>query len=147
MRIISYKRSKEVRRKKFTDQETEILLKNENILSVSDTNIKYCPEFKLKAIKEYNDGKFPMQIFMDAGINIEIIGSENPGRCVDRWRRTYKTQGEKGILEEQRGKTGRPRIRELSIEEKLKKAEARITYLEAENDFLKKLKALERGLI
>lgn len=134
-------------RKKYTDQEKEILLKNENIISVSDTNIKYCPKYKLKAIKEYNKGNFPMQIFMQAGINIKIIGSENPGRCIDRWKKTYKNQGAKGILEEQRGKTGRPRIKPLSTEEELKRIKARNAYLEAENDFLKKLKALEGGLI
>jgi transposase len=33
---------------------------------------------------------------------------------------------------------------ELSAAEKLKRAEARIKLLEAENDFLKKLEALER---
>ena len=139
-----------MKRKKFTDQEKKILLKNENILDVSDTNIKYCPKFKLKTIKEYNNGKFPKQIFMDAGINIEIIGSENPGRSIDRWKRTYKNQGEKGILEEQRGKSingGRPRIKELTSEEKIKKIESRNAYLEAENDFLKKLKGLEGRLI
>jgi hypothetical protein len=136
-----------MKRKKFTDEEKEILLKNDNVLDVSNTNIKYCPKYKLKAIKEYNNGKFPMQIFTEAGINIEIIGSENPGRCVDRWKKTYKNQGEKGILEEQRGKTGRPRIKPLSAEEEIKRIKARNAYLEAENDFLKKLKALERGLM
>lgn len=147
MRIISLKRSKQVKRKKFTDQETEILLKNPNILKVGKSNLTYCPEFKLKAIKEYNNGKFPVQIFIDAGINIDILGSENPGRCLNRWRKTYNNQGRASLLDENRGKTGRPRVRELSTEEQLKRAEARIAYLKVENDFLKKLKALERGLI
>ncbi|QIZ05344.1 hypothetical protein HFZ78_23760 [Priestia megaterium] len=40
--------------------------------------------------------------------------------------------------------SGRPSSKELSVEEKLKKAEARIKLLEAENDFLKKLEELER---
>ncbi|PKH36178.1 transposase, partial [Planococcus sp. MB-3u-09] len=48
--------------------------------------------------------------------------------------------------EERRGKgsTGRPSTEELSAEKKLEKAEARIKYLEAENELLKKLEALER---
>jgi transposase len=136
-----------VKRKKFTDQEKEILLQNQNILKIRDSKITYKSEFKLKAIKEYNKGKFPMQIFVDAGINIGILGSENPGRCLDRWRRTFKKHGEIGLLDEQRGKTGRPRIKELSTDEQLKKAKERIAYLEAENDFLKKLKALKGGLV
>ncbi|RCW48613.1 hypothetical protein [Paenibacillus prosopidis] len=45
-----------------------------------------------------------------------------------------------------RGKasTGRPSSKELSTEEKLKRAEAKIKLLEVENEFLKKLEALER---
>ncbi len=39
---------------------------------------------------------------------------------------------------------GRPQTNNLSTEEKLKRAEARIKLLEAENDFLKKLEALEK---
>jgi hypothetical protein len=134
-------------RKKFTDQEKEDLLENPNISKMGDFNITYCPNFKLKAIKEHSNGKMPMQIFIDAGINLDIVGRETPKGCLKRWQKIFKHHGEIELLEEQRGKTGRPRIKELSIEEKLKQAEARIAYLKAENDFLKKLKAAERGLI
>jgi len=50
------------------------------------------------------------------------------------------------LFEERRGKnsTVRRPTGELSIEEKLKRAEAKIKLLEAENDLLKKLEALER---
>ncbi|MNY71589.1 hypothetical protein D3C86_2099640 [compost metagenome] len=49
-------------------------------------------------------------------------------------------------MEERRGKgsTGRRAAVEMSIEEKLKQAEARIKLLEVENEFLKKLEALEK---
>lgn len=50
------------------------------------------------------------------------------------------------MIEERRGKssTGRKSEGELSAEEKLRRAEARIRLLEAENELLKKLEALER---
>lgn len=131
-----------MKRKGYTDQEKEILLKNENILSVSSTNIKYCPRFKLRAVTEYYEGVSPIQIFINSGINIEIIGRENPQRCLKRWKNIFKKNGKKGLLEEQRGKSqrgGRPRTKPLT----LKEAEARIALLEAENEFLKKLKDLE----
>lgn len=53
---------------------------------------------------------------------------------------------EAGLLEERRGKgsSGRPVSRELSDQEKLRLAEARIKLLEAENELLKKLEAIER---
>lgn len=54
--------------------------------------------------------------------------------------------GEEGFYTEHRGKgsTGRPTKKSKSTEEKLKKAEARIAFLEAELTFLKKLEELER---
>ncbi|MEH7012548.1 IS3 family transposase, partial [Neobacillus niacini] len=71
---------------------------------------------------------------------------DQPKRCLQRWRETFEKFGELGLQTERRGKasTGRPSSKELSVEEKLKKAEARIKFLEAENDFLKKLEELER---
>jgi transposase len=58
----------------------------------------------------------------------------------------YEGRGkQKGLLEDQRGKwsSGRPVV-DLTVEKKLERAEARIKLLEAENDFLKKLEAIER---
>ncbi|MGJ9385547.1 hypothetical protein [Salipaludibacillus sp. CF4.18] len=66
--------------------------------------------------------------------------------CLRRWRDTFEQFGEVGFEKERRGKgsAGLPSSKTLSAEEKLKKAETRIKYLEAENDFLKKLEERER---
>lgn len=135
----------QLKKNKYTDQEKEILLKNPNILAVNDTNIKYCPKFKLKAVKEHENGKLPMQIFIDAQIDIKILGPANPTKCLVRWNKTYREKGEKGILENQRAKKSKSVTKELTIEEQFENAKVRIAYLEEENDFLKKLKALEGG--
>jgi hypothetical protein len=75
-----------------------------------------------------------------------VIGSEKPKQCLKRWRKTFNQFGEDGFLTERRGKgsTGRPSSKQLTAEESLRKAEARIKYLEAELEFLKKLDELER---
>ena len=136
--------------KKYTDQEKEILSKNHNIIKVGERNITYSKEFQIRAIKEHENGKTPIQIFNEADINISILGSENPKSCIKRWKKIYRKLGEKGLLEDKRGQGkggGRPRIKELTPEEELKRAKARIAYLEAENEYLKKLEELERRLI
>lgn len=46
-----------------------------------------------------------------------------------------------------RNTTGRPLNRELTVEEKLRRAEARVRYLEKENELLKKLGAIERSVV
>ena len=130
----------------FSEYQIKELEKNPNVLRVSTRSISYEPDFKVKAVKEYQVGKSPTQIFIENDLNIEVIGKDQPKRCLQRWRETFEKFGELGLQTERRGKasTGRPSSKELSVEEKLKKAEARIKFLEAENDLLKKLEELER---
>lgn len=122
------------------------LEKNPNVLRVTDQAITYHPDFKVKAVLENIKGESPARIFMDHGFDLDIIGKGLPRKRLYRWRKIYNESGELGLTIDSRGKTRTERSpsKELSIEEKLKKAEARIKYLEVENNFLKKLEELER---
>ncbi|KTD83248.1 transposase [Paenibacillus etheri] len=130
----------------FNENEIKQLENNPNVENVTEKSITYSPTFKLAAVKAYKEGQAPMEIFLSAGFNVDIIGRKKPKHCLTRWRNTYNAMGEVGLLEEQRGKgsPGRRPAGELSTEEKLKRAEVRIKLLEMENDFLKKLEALEK---
>ncbi|WP_099049187.1 IS3 family transposase [Cytobacillus oceanisediminis] len=124
----------------YNELQMKELEKNPNVLRASERSISYSSEFKIKAVAEYKSGKTPSQIFIEQGFDLEMIGKEQPKRCLKRWRETFERFGEEGFLTERRGKgsTGRPSSKQLSIEEKLRKAEARIKFLEAENGLLKK---------
>jgi transposase-like protein len=130
---------------RFSESQIRQIEVNANVLHVSERSITYQPSFKLAAVKAYLEGKGPADIFKEAGFNLEIIGRDIPNGCLKRWRKTFASQGETGLLEERRGKgsPGRP-VMEVSVEKRLAQAEARIKLLEAENDFLKKLEALEK---
>ncbi len=130
----------------FNEFQIKQLEANPNVSHVSDRSISYHPDFKKKAVEELRAGKGPTQIFLDHGFDIEMIGKDKPKQCLRRWRKAFEQYGNDGFDHERRGKgsSGRPVSRKLSVEEKLKKAEARIKFLEAENDFLKKLEELER---
>lgn len=83
---------------------------------------------------------------MKAGFDLDMIGKQTPNEALKRWRKTYRIYGEEGLLNERRGKSnlgGRPK-KDDSVERRLARAEARIKYLTAENELLKKLEALER---
>ena len=131
---------------RFSKEEQALLLKNKNVAKVTDRSITYSNVFKVSAIESYAKGKFPAEIFREAGFDLNIIGNENPGRSLDRWKRTYLTIGENGLTGERRGRggMGRPQNSEMSLEERLIAAEAKLAYLEMENEFLKKLDELER---
>jgi len=130
----------------FNEYEINRLEKNPHVKNVSDRSISYHPDFKLAAVKENLKGKGPTQIFIEHGFDLSLIGKEKAKQCLRRWRNTYKSFGEDGFYSERRGlgSTGRPSSKEETAETKLKKAESRIKYLEAELDFLKKLEELER---
>lgn len=130
----------------FTTTQIKLLESNPNIENVSERAISYKSEFKLHAVQAYKSGRTPMQIFVEAGFEVAIIGAKNPYKCLERWKKSYRSFGEEGLLMNRRGKasTGRPASKELSTEDKLKRAEAKIKLLEVENEFLKKLEALER---
>ncbi len=139
-----------MKRKKFSDQDKLELLKSSAILKVSDTNVSYSTSFKLQAIEEYFNGKPPLKIFIEAGINVNILGRENPEKCLFRWRKKAKNYGKETLLENWTGTTkgyGRPRSRFNSAEDEIKFLKAQNEYLKEENDFLKKLEALEREVM
>lgn len=120
---------------------------NKNVLRVGETQITYNPDFKVEAVHaNLVEGRPPHLIFVDAGFDLDLIGRETPKRCLERWRAVFKQYGEQGLRNDQRGKDakGRPLERELTVEEKLRRAEARVNYLERENELLKKFRALER---
>ncbi|WP_242142148.1 MULTISPECIES: HTH domain-containing protein [unclassified Bacillus cereus group] len=127
----------------FHELQRKQLKKNGNVVTVSECSIRYCPDFKVRAVKENQQGKGPNQIFLENGFSLDIIGKEKPNQCLKRWRKTYEQFGEEGFYTERRGKGSTGSSKSLSSDDKLKKAEARIAFLEAELEFLKKLDELE----
>jgi hypothetical protein len=113
-----------MKKKLFTDQEREKLDNNPYVKSVSKVSVFYTQEFKEKAVFEHSRGKTAKQIFIDAGINLDVVGERSPIDCLSEWRKN-------------------DRMRNQSYRD-LIQAQAKIAYLEAENELLKKLEALEK---
>jgi transposase-like protein len=132
-------------KKLFSDSEVKLLSKNKYVTKVSNKAITYSFEFKKRFVEEYNNGKLPRVIFEEAGFNIEMVGMKRIETARKRWRKAFKVNGELGLKDSRKGKSGRPLERKLSDPEKIKRLEAQIKYLEIENEFLKKLDEIERG--
>lgn len=134
-----------MKRKPYTVQEKEELLKSEAIEKVANSSATYTKEFKVFAVGEYITGKTPLQIFIEAGINVNILGREQPNRCIARWRKIHNKYGINGLLQENRGigSSGRPSKKILTTEEKLAKLERENEILKEQVHFLKKLRGWE----
>lgn len=133
-------------KKLFTEKEIEKLCKNPYVKTVSRKSITYTDEFKEIFIGQFGKGKFPREIFEECGFDIEIIGIERVNASARRWKAAYRKDGVLGLRDTRIGNSGRPRDRELSIEEKYERLEAENNLLKAENELLKKIRFAERGL-
>lgn len=89
--------------RRFTDEQRRRLGQNPYILNVSEKSITYDPAFKLAAVKAYEEGLSPMEIFLQAGFDVDLIGHRKPKACLKRWRDIYAAHGPAGLLEERRG--------------------------------------------
>jgi len=128
---------------RFSNEQIKALLKNPNMEGCSRKSIKYSKDFKIAAVKEWQAGISPQQIFMQAGFDIYAIGKKKPKDCLLRWRRIFNERGVKGLKIDGRGQGksgGRPKKNWQNSKEKIEYLETEIAYLKAENDFLAKLR-------
>ena len=128
----------------FNDKKIKVLAKNPNVLRVSDKAITYSEEFKNKFIVENSKGVLPRKIFEDNGFDIEIIGLKRIEQSASRWRKKYADMGVLGLKDSRTSNSGRPLLRELTAQEEIERLKAKISLLEIENEFLKKLDEIER---
>ena len=127
----------------FNKKQMDKLLQNPNVDKCSEKSISYSKSFKVKAVKEWEAGVSPQEIFRQAGFNVSVIGLDKPKQCLKRWRRTLREKGVNSLKTETRGKGGgggRKKAKWKNDKEKIKYLEAEVDYLKAENDFLVKLR-------
>lgn len=133
-------------KKYYSEDVIKLLIKNINIEKMTNNSIIFTKEFKLYAVREnLEKGRFPKDIFLEAGIDLKIIGFDKPKDCLRRWRKIYLKQGEASLVSKSSRELNLKK--KTNIKDELKRAKARIKYLEMENNFLKKIDALERTVI
>ena len=131
-------------KRKLTEGQIEKLLNNVNVARCSAKSVSYAKEFKLLAIKQYDNGWPAVRIFQEAGFDLRLFEDDLPRACLTRWRRKYRTKGDIGLCNDERGRSnrgGRPKTKGLTDADRIKRLEIENAYLKAENDFLAKLRA------
>ncbi len=126
----------------FTEEQIDDLLRNKNIKRCSERSITFSTDFKTNAVKLYEQGLTSTEIFRQAGFDLNMTGRDTPKDCLRRWNKIVRKKGLKG-LSEVRGKKsrGRPKTKNLTKTDTIKRLEAEVAYLKLENDFLAKLRA------
>jgi transposase-like protein len=116
--------------------------KNPYVLSCTGRSIIYTYEFKKRALELHADGVSSKEIWRRAGFD---IGNWKKNYCKDTikcWKGIVRKKGFEG-LSKLRGSqaTGRRKMKGLTDADKIRRLELQVRYLEAENDFLAKLRA------
>ena len=114
-------------------------------------NTKYSPEFKISVIMDMRENHLG---YRETARKYGLVTSSMGGAIstLHRWERIYLEEGAAGLMTERRGRkiTSRPRKQPLdkAVKEDLiaenQRLKERIQYLEAENEYIKKLSALVR---
>lgn len=110
------------KQKSLTEQEINELLQSKFVEKVFANRIIYTNEFKIMALEEYRRGLAPVEIFVNAGINMELVGRKNAVNLLLKW-----------------SKEGVKTSKQISLEQEIEELKAQNAYLKAENEFLKKL--------
>ena len=117
------------KQKCLTDEQIKDLLNSKYVEKVFSNRIIYTNEFKNMALMQYRNGLPPVEIFINAGLNLELIGRKNAVNLILKWNNEgIKTDAQ------------------LSIEKQLEYLQAENAYLKAENEYLKKLSWIVCGL-
>jgi|GEM_PF-69378 len=130
----------------FTDLEVAELSRNKYVKKVSNKAITYSNDFKLLFVTAYENGKTSRQIFEENDFDTEIIGIKRIDSSSSRWRAAYKNDGILGLEDTRSIKSGRSLSGDLSVDERLERAEAKILFQERQIELLKKLDVKERSV-
>lgn len=131
-------------RRTFTKEQMKRLSKNRNVRRCGTKSVRYTRSFKASALSQYNEeGLSAVEIFEGAGFDLAAIGVRAPNRLMNQWNTALRPRrGQESALQGQdRAEIAMKRIKNGREMRTLK---AKVTYLEAENHFLKKLRAGKR---
>jgi hypothetical protein len=122
----------------FSKEQIAGLRKHPCIFGISEKLVSYTYEFKRRALELHAEGISPNEIWKRAGFDVAIWKKGYCGWTIKDWKRLVRRGGLQrlvnlGGIQSDRGSKDE--------KEKMKRLTLQVKYLEAENDFLAKLRA------
>jgi transposase-like protein len=117
-------------RRKLTESQARALSGNRNVARVGHASVMYARTFKQEAMRLYGEGGLSaVEIFRNAGIDLEAIGKRTPNRLMNQWRKALRAGPERLA-----DPLGHPN-------NNLEMLRTQVAYLKAENHFLAQARA------
>ena len=123
----------------FSIEDIAKLRQNPNVFSCTERSINYTYEFKKRALELHAEGVYAREIWKRTGFDISRWRKDYCRGTLSDWKQIVRKNGIEGLLKPggiqfDRGPT-------KIDKDRLKRLELQVKYLEAENDFLAKLRA------
>lgn len=128
--------------KHFTDEQVKELEANPYVVSVTPKYINYSEEFKELFLIDYNKGFLPIDIFRKYGFDTQLIDSRRRVNFVQRIKK--ESQRLDGFKDMRKVNSGRPKTKNLTPEERIEYLKYQNNILKQENDFLKRVRSINR---
>lgn len=129
----------------FSDEQVKELEKNPYVKKVSVKSITYSEEFKELFWTDLQKGMLPRNIFKKYGFDPSLLGPRRTKSFTYRVRK--EATRVEGFKDTRRTDSGRPLARVLTIEEDLERLKQKCEILQQENDFLKRVRFINRKQI
>lgn len=125
--------------KLFSNEDVEILKNNKYTYNATNRTIKFTVEFKQLFYNKLQEGNYPPKIIEDLGYDINIIGAKRSYGIALHIREEYRVNG--GFHEGRIPSTIEQRLtnNEITPSKALIHMNTRITYLEQQIEYLKKI--------
>ena len=91
------------------DQKNQ-LLGSKSVISVSESQVVYSPEFKKLAINLRNEGMHPHEIFIEGDLDFDFIEFPYMRKTIDRWCDLHEQYGDDYFKVETRGKNKKAKL-------------------------------------
>ena len=129
----------------FTDEQLRLLEENPYVVKASKKSITYSEEFKELYWIDYQTGMQPIEIFKKYGFDPYALGSRRRDNFTNRLKK--QAAREDGFKDTRSKNSGRPSTKELSLEVQLERLKHKNEVLQQENDFLKRVRFINRKQI
>ena len=129
----------------FSDEQVKELEKNPYVKKVSVKSITYSEEFKELFWTDLQKGMLPRNIFKKYGFDPSMLAPRRTKNFTYRVRKEA-TRVER-FKDTRSTNSGRPLTRVLTIEEELERLKQKCEILQQENDFLKRVRFINRKQI
>ncbi|WP_058309162.1 HTH domain-containing protein [Gracilibacillus massiliensis] len=126
----------------FSDKQAEELRKNPYVDKVSNKAITYSDVFKQHFKNELDLGKFPTQIFREAGFDTKVVGQERIKSFSHRVRKM--AEREAGFTDLRAHHSGRVSTKERTPDEEIAYLKHQVTIQKQQIEALKKMNFIDR---